>query len=107
MIVQFNTGNTIEGSAAMSDGLEVLVRERLSRFEDKLTRVEIHITDENAGREGGDDKHCVIEARPTGLGPVMVNDTAASVHQATVGALGKMVTALDRTYGKLTTRKGH
>ncbi len=107
MIVQINTGNTIEGSAAMPDGLEALVRERLSRFEGKLTRVEIHVTDENAGREGGDDKQCVIEARPTGLEPVKVTDNAGSVHQATVGALGKMITSLDRTYGKLTSRKGH
>lgn len=107
MIVQVNTGNTIEGSAAMTDGLETLIRDRLSRFEDKLTRVEIHVTDDNAGREAGDDKQCVIEVRPTGLGPVKVTDTARSVHQATVGALGKMVTALDRTYGKLTSRKGH
>jgi len=107
MIIQVNTGNTVEGSSAMAEGLEALVRERLSRFEDKLTRVELHVTDENAGREGGDDKQCVIEARPTGLGPVKVMDNAGSIHQATVGALGKMATALDRTYGKLTSRKGH
>ncbi len=107
MIVQVNTGHNIDGSAAMSDGLEALTRDHLSRFEDKLTRVEIHVTDENAGREGGDDKQCVIEVRPTGLDPVKVTDNAGSVHQATVGALGKMVTVLDRTYGKLTSRKGH
>ncbi len=107
MIVQINTGNTVDGSAAMTEGLEALTRERLARFEDKLTRVEIHVTDENGVRGGGDDKQCVIEARPTGLGPVKVADNAGSIHQATVGALGKMVSALDRTYGKLTSRKGH
>jgi hypothetical protein len=107
MIVQVNTGNTIDGNAAMTDSLETLTRDRLARFADKLTRVEIHVTDENGPRESGDDKQCVIEARPTGLGPVKVTDTAGSIHQATVGALGKMVSALDRTYGKLTDRKGH
>ncbi len=107
MIVQVNTGNTIDGNAAMTGSLETLARDRLSRFAEKLTRVEIHVTDDNGPRDGGDDKQCVIEARPTGLGPVKVTDTAGSIHQATVGALGKMVSALDRTYGKLTDRKGH
>ncbi|MFN7165104.1 MAG: HPF/RaiA family ribosome-associated protein [Hyphomonas sp.] len=107
MIVQVNTGNNIEGSATMAESLEALTRDRLSRFEDKLTRVEIHVTDENGPRAGGDDKQCVIEVRPTGLDPVKVTENAGSIHQATVGALGKMVSALDRTYGKLTSRKGH
>lgn len=107
MIVQVNTGNTIDGSAAMTESLEALARDRLSRFEDKLTRIEIHVTDENGPRQTGDDKQCLIEARPTGLDPVKVTDNAGSIHQATVGALGKMVSALDRTYGKRTSRKGH
>lgn len=107
MIVQVSTGNTIEGSAAMAEGLEVLIRERLSRFGDRLTRVELHLTDENAGREGGHDKQCMIEARPAGLDPVKVTDNAGSVHQAAIGALGKMNTALERTYARRTSRKGH
>lgn len=107
MIVQINTGNTINGNSAMTESLEALTRDRLSRFEDKLTRVEIHVTDDNGPRERGDDKQCVIEARPTGLDPVKVTDSAGSIHQATAGALGKMVSVLDRTYGKLTDRKGH
>ncbi len=107
MIVQVNTGNTIDGSAAMTESLEALARDRLSRFEDKLTRIEIHVTDENGPRQTGDDKQCLIEARPTGLDPVKVTDNAGSIHQATAGALGKMVSALDRTYGKRTSRKGH
>ena len=107
MDVQINTSNNVEGREAFNARLEKTVRERLSRFEGKLTRVELHIADENADRNDGHDKRCVVEARPAGFGPVSVSDQADTVEQAASGALGKMITALDRTFGKLTTRKGH
>ncbi len=107
MIVQINTGNSVEGSAAMDASLEKLVRDRLSRFEDRLTRIEVHITDENGARDVGDDKKCVVEVRPTGLDPVKTTDHAPTIHQAASGALAKAMTAIDRAYGKRTSRKGH
>lgn len=107
MIVQINTGNSVEGGAAMDAGLEKLVRQHLSRFQDRLTRVEVHLTDENGSRGGPDDKTCVIEVRPTGFDPVKVTDKSATIHQAMTGALGKVITALERVQGKRTSRKGH
>ncbi|WP_340646988.1 HPF/RaiA family ribosome-associated protein [Phenylobacterium sp.] len=107
MDVQINTANNIEGREALSQHLEGAVRDRLSRFEDRLTRVEMHVGDENGDRDSGHDKRCVVEARPAGLQPVSVTEQADSIEQATSGALGKMVSALDRTFGKLSDRKGH
>lgn len=107
MDVQINTANSVDGREALSQRLEGAVRDRLSRFEDRLTHIEVHIGDENGDKGGGDDKRCVIEARPAGLQPVSVSDQAGSIDQATSGALGKMVSALDRTFGKLSDRKGH
>lgn len=107
MDVQINTTNNVEGREALCLHLEGAARERLSRFEDRLTRVEIHVADENGDRETGQDKRCVIEARPAGLDPVTVSEHAASIDQAASGAMGKMVSALDRTFGKLSDRKGH
>lgn len=107
MQVQINTDNTIDGAEAMTVELETRVRERLSRFESRLTRVEIHIGDEDGSRGNINDKRCVIEARPAGQEPVSVSDQASSIDQATSGALSKMTTALDRTFGKQTGRKGH
>ncbi|MDI1365447.1 MAG: HPF/RaiA family ribosome-associated protein [bacterium] len=107
MDVQINTANTIEGREALNQHLEGEVRDRLSRFTDRLTRVEVHLGDEDGAKTGADDKRCVVEARPAGLNPVSVTDHANSIEKATSGALNKMASALDRTFGKLSDRKGH
>ena len=106
MDVQISTANNVEGREALTRRLEGEVRDRLSRFEGRLTRVEVHVGDENS-EGGGRDKRCMVEARPAGLDPVTVSDQAGSIDQATSGALGKMASALDRTFGKLSDRKGH
>ena len=107
MDVQINTANNVTGREAMNQHLEGEVRNRLSRFETRLTHVEMHVADENGPKGGANDMRCVVEARPAGLGPVSVTQNAGSIEQAASGALGKMVTALDRTFGKHTDRKGH
>ncbi|MDP3489252.1 MAG: hypothetical protein Q8R71_03875 [Phenylobacterium sp.] len=107
MQVQVNTANNVEGREALVQSIEEDVRHRLSRFEGRLTRVEVHVGDENGDRTEGDDKRCVMEARPSGLAPVTVTEQAGSIDQATSGALNKLSSALDRTFGKLTDRKGH
>lgn len=107
MEILINTSNNVDGREALTQQLEETVRNRLSRFSERLTRVEVHISDENADRNTAHDKRCVIEARPAGREPISVTDQASSIDQATTGALGKMATALDRTFGKMTDRKGH
>lgn len=107
MDIQINTSNNLEGRQAVTDRLEETVRSRLSRFEDRLTRVELHVGDENGDRSVGGDIRCQIEARPAGQGPVSVSDQSDSIDQATSGALAKMATALERAFGKTTNRKGH
>jgi len=105
--VQINTANNIEGREALNLHLEGEVRDRLSRFKDRLTRVELHLDDEDGAKTGADDKRCVVEARPAGLNPLSVSEQANSIERATSGALDKMASALDRTFGKLSDRKGH
>lgn len=107
MDVQINTSNNVAGRETLVEKLEETVRNRLSRFGERLTRVEVHLGDENGDRGGGHDKRCVIEVRPAGQDPISVTDQAGSVDQAMTGALAKMASALDRTFGKLTDRKGH
>ncbi len=107
MQIQINTDNTIPGRDALTGEVESTVRQRLSRFEDRLTRVEVHLTDQDGARGDTDDKRCMIEARPAGQDPVSVTDQASSIDQATTGALSKLTTALERTFGRQTNRKGH
>ena len=69
MDIQINTANNIAGREALTRQLEETVRSRLSRFSERLTRVEVHVGDENGDRNAGDDKRCVIEVRPAGRAP--------------------------------------
>ncbi len=107
MIVNINTSNNVSGRDAFVAHFESTMRTRLARFEERLTRVEVHFGDTNSAQKDGDDKSCVIEARPAGMDPVTVSDQRASHDQAASGALDKLAVSLERAFGKQTTRKGH
>lgn len=107
MQVQVNTDNSIQGSAALYSQVSATVEDALSRFGDRITRVEVHLTDENSRQKsGGADKRCAMEARVAGLQPIAVAHLAASVEEAVEGAADKLQRTLDRTLGRLGNPKG-
>jgi ribosomal subunit interface protein len=109
MQVQVNT-NQIEGSAELQEWVGSAVVDRLERFEDLLTRIEIHLSDENAQKSGAEDKRCQIEARPKGYRAISVTHKAEALDLAVDGAAEKMRHALEHLTGKLdakVTSTGH
>ena len=101
MQIQVNTDNNVIGSADIEKQIDEQIRSALSRFADRITRVEVHIQDLNADKSTGDDKRCQIEARVAGRQPQSVSHNAPAVSHAVDGACGKLVCALDTTFGKL------
>jgi len=79
------------------------VRDVLAHYVDRLTRVEIHLRDTNAGK-GGTDKRCVIEARPRGLDPLTAEHDGDDLKHAFRGALEKLERVLEYRFGKLASR---
>jgi hypothetical protein len=106
MQFQFNSDNRVSGDAAVAEQIEALVRGRLERVSDRITRVEVHVGDVN-GPKGGKDIRCAVELRPSGLKPISGTDESASVEAAVASATDKALSAYDRQIGKQTTRKGH
>lgn len=106
MQIQVNTDKNIEGREAMAAGVEVVVTATLSQFSEHLTRVEVHISDANAGKSGQRDKRCMMEARPTHQQPVAVTHEAATVDEACGGAAKKLRSLLETHFGKLHDVKG-
>jgi hypothetical protein len=106
MQFQFNSDNRITGDATVAGRIENLVRGRLDRVSDRLSRVEVHVSDVNGPRHGNDIR-CAVELRPNGMKPVSATDEAASVEAAVASATDKALSAYDRLIGKQTTRKGH
>ncbi len=107
MHIQFNSDNNIDGDVSMADRVQEIVRTRLSRVEERLTRVEVHVGDVNGPRSGADDKRASVELRPAGLQPVSGTAQGASIEAAVSSATDKALAAFDRQIGKMTTRKGH
>jgi ribosome-associated translation inhibitor RaiA len=101
--IQINTGRHIEADARLRESVEAEVTGTLGRFGERLTRVEVHLTDVNADK-GGRDTRCVMEARPAGLQPVKVDELAHSVDAAVRAAAGKLERALDSRLGRLGRR---
>ncbi|NKC30734.1 HPF/RaiA family ribosome-associated protein [Falsiroseomonas selenitidurans] len=106
MQVQVNTQDGA-GGAELVERVEQAVQDALSRFADQLTRVEVHLTDANAGKGGAQDKRCMVEARPVSHKPVAVTHEAATVPQAIRGALAKASRALDTALASRTDHKGN
>ena len=107
MFIQINTDNQIASDSERDARLEDQIRQRLARFEGRITDVEIHVSDVNGPRGGNADLRCSVEARANGLPPVAAIDNGPDVERAVLGATKKVVTALDRQLGKLSDRKGH
>ncbi|WP_024326468.1 HPF/RaiA family ribosome-associated protein [Thioalkalivibrio sp. AKL19] len=105
MQIQINTDDNIDQSGAQPEHTEATIRNVLERFADQVTRVEVHLSDENSDKKSGNaDIRCLLEVRVEGLQPVAVTDEAATVGQAVDGAARKMRRSLDSTLGK---RKNH
>ena len=100
MQFQFNTDSSVMGTAEVSTRIEAQVRHRLARFAERLTRLEVHVSDVNGRKAGGDDKHCTIEARPRGGRPIGVTGKAADVDAAARIAANMMAERLERVFGK-------
>ena len=102
MQIQVNTDRNIDGHEAFAEHVSSSVTHALSRFSAQLTRVEVHLSDENSNKKGGnDDLRCMIEARLAGHDPIAVSDHGANRQQALTGATDKLVRALDSTLGRL------
>jgi ribosome-associated translation inhibitor RaiA len=101
MQIQINTDDNIDRSESQEQQIKATVRDVLDRFADKVTRVEVHLSDENSDKKGGsDDIRCLLEARLAGFQPVAVTDEGATAEQAVEGAVRKMRRSLDSTLGK-------
>jgi ribosome-associated translation inhibitor RaiA len=106
MMVHIVTDNHIQGRERLVREVETAVEEALRRFARQITRVEVHLSDENGRKNGGSHKQCTLEARLAGLQPVAATDNGTTLQQAVGGALDKLAALLDHKLGRLSDKKG-
>jgi ribosome-associated translation inhibitor RaiA len=102
MQVQVNHDNHVRLVEDTAERLSKTVADSLAKFADRITRVEMHLGDMNAGK-GGADKRCVLEARMANLAPIAVTHHAETLNLAIDGALERLDHAISRAIGKLET----
>lgn len=101
MQIQINTDRNIEGDAKLVQQIKAVVRNSLDRFSERITRVEVHLSDQDSDKSfGTEDKRCLLEARLAGLQPIAVSDRAATLERAVDGAVEKLTRSLDSELGR-------
>jgi hypothetical protein len=98
--------DNLSGGASLAAWVEKETKDMLAHFASQLTRVEVHLGDESAGKAGALDKRCAIEARVAGMDPVSVINKGPNVEAACRGALRKLRSALDSRLGRRQDQKG-
>ena len=101
MQIQVNASNGVENKDALERWASEAIRKALDRFSADVTRVEVHLSDENHDKTGGGDKCCVMEARLAHHQPLAVTQHATSLDEAFRGAADKLKRLLDNTLGRL------
>lgn len=101
MQIQLNTDKNVNGNEELIASSTSLISEELSRFSQQITRVEVHLSDEDGNKDGLNDKRCMMEARLAGMKPIAVTDHANNYEQAIIGAIDKLKTSLEKITGRL------
>lgn len=108
MPVQIHTGHNIEGHEALATQVSGVVEEGLSRFSDRITSVNVHLSNQNSEQEDGNDSmRCVIEAHLEGLQPIAVTDQSATLGEAVDGATDKLTHLIESKLGRQSHQASH
>lgn len=100
MQIQINTDHHIEGRESLATWATNEVKTGLSHHADMITRVEVHLSEENGQKGGPSDKRCVMEARLQGRQPMAVTHHGDTLYQAVTGAAEKLNRVIESSMGR-------
>ena len=101
MQIQIHLSANLDGGESFASHVRNAVETALAHFSMRITRVDVHISDQNGEKNGGADKRCVIEARLAGRQPTAVANAAATLERAVDGAVDKLARSLERALGRV------
>ena len=101
MTIQFNADNNLTIHEEFRDKLKDLLTDELSRFSEHITRLEVHLSDENSHKQGQNDKKCLLEARVEGRPPIAVKAGAKNYELAVDAAVDKLKSSLDKIFDRM------
>lgn len=100
MTIQFHTDKNITGSEVFTAPYVAQIEETLGRYSNHITRIEVHLSDEDGSKNGVGAMRCMIEARVDGRQPIAVINQDDTHEQAVNGAINKLKASLDTIMGR-------
>lgn len=106
MKILINADKSVGDYDALTVRVDGVVRAALRHLSDRITRVEVHLADENGAKEGGEDKRCMMEARLEGRQPVAVTSHGDSFDAAVHDAATSLAKTIDSALARVEARRG-
>lgn len=108
MQIQIHSDHNIHGHQELLGQVSDTVDKTLKTFSDHLTRVDIHLSDENSNKKAGyNAMRCMMKARLEGQHFIAVIHQAATLDQAVDGAADKLASSVKRILGRMHDQKSH
>ena len=101
MTILFNTDRNLTVHDDFKNKLSSHLSEKLTRFSEHITRLEVHLSDENGHRTGPHDKKCLLEAKVEGRPAVAVSADAQNYELAVDAAVEKLRSSLASIFGRM------
>ena len=100
MNIEIRTDKNIRNSDRLITYVRDELNQEFQRHSERITHFSVHFSDENGDKGGDKDIHCMIEARPAGLKPVVVNHRGHNVDTAIHGAIDRLKRSLEHVFEK-------
>ncbi len=108
MQILVNTDHNIDGHQSMADFVSGVVENSLSLFSEHITRVEVHLSDENSDKKDGHNTlRCVMEARIEGRQPIAVTHHATDMNETVEGAAERLASMIEHLLGRQRHQESH
>jgi len=101
MTIQINTDRSIVENENQLSFLKKTIEVSLENYSEHITRIEVHLSDENGNKEELNDKRCLLEARLEGRQPIAVTSHANTIENALNDAIKKITASLKTILGKM------
>ena len=101
MQILLHSDPNTDGGHLIAEHLQKVVQDAMARFDERVTRVDAHLSDINSQAKSSDgDIHCTLQARLVGLDAIAVTGEASNAHQAIEGAVRKLKRAVATALAK-------
>lgn len=101
MQIRIDVDDHIDGSEELMVRVEGVIEGSLDRYQDRISRVEVHLSQLSHRQAGARDLSCRIEAHASGFQPIAVSHEAVTLTEAIHAASAKLERAVHTMFGRV------